>query len=83
MGQEIGSVAVVGLGDLQASRNPDRATLEFDLEVLGRIAVVLTQAELHSLYQHILSEADAGILHLSFSRKLRGDIHRPDLSTSC
>ncbi len=52
------------LVDLQASRNPDRATLEFDLEVLGRIAVVLTQAELHSLYQHILSEADAE--HLAF-----------------
>ena len=50
--------------DLQASRNPDRATLVFDLEVLGRVAVALTQAELHSLYQHILSEADAG--HLAF-----------------
>jgi len=50
--------------DLQAGKNADTATLEFDLESLGRIGVVLTQTELRNLYQHILSEADAE--HLAF-----------------
>ena len=49
---------------LTASRESDLAILELDLENHGRIAVAITQAALLSLYQHILTEADAG--HLAF-----------------
>jgi hypothetical protein len=42
---------------LTADKTTDLAILEFDLEGVGRIAVNMRQAELHSLYQHILSEA--------------------------
>ena len=49
---------------LEAHKDDRTAILEFDLQDQGRMAVVLTQAELHSLYQHILSEAAAG--HLAF-----------------
>ena len=49
---------------LEADTSSEIATLEFDLEDFGRIGVVLTQAGLDSLYQHILSEGAAG--HLAF-----------------
>ena len=49
---------------LEAHKDDGTAILEFDLQDLGRVAVVLTQDGLHSLYEHILSEADAG--HLAF-----------------
>ncbi len=51
--------------DLAAQKDNGTAILEFDLEDDDRIAVVLTQAQLHSLYQHILSEGAAG--HLAFA----------------
>ncbi len=50
---------------LAADKSNEVATLEFDLEDFGRIGVVLSQAGLHSLYQHILSEDSAG--HLAFA----------------
>jgi hypothetical protein len=50
---------------LAANRDTGRAILEFDLKDNDRIAVVLTQAELQSLYQHILSEGSAG--HFAFA----------------
>ncbi len=51
--------------DLAAQKDNGTATLEFELQNNDRIAVVLTQAQLHSLYQHILSEGAAG--HLAFA----------------
>ena len=42
---------------LTADKATDLAILEFDLKGHGRIAIHLPQAGLHSLYQHILTEA--------------------------
>lgn len=50
--------------ELEAHKDDRTAILEFDLQDQGRSAIVLKQAELHSLYQHNLSEAVAG--HLAF-----------------
>ena len=58
---------------LAADKPTGRATLEFDLKDGDRIAVVLTQAGLHSLYQHILSEDAAG--HLAFVLRLGNENH--------
>ena len=49
---------------LEVHKDDGTAILEFDLQDYDRIAVVLTQAALQSLYQHILSEGAAG--HLTF-----------------
>lgn len=60
---------------LEAHKDDGIAILEFDLRDQGRAAVVLTQGGLHSLYQHILSEAAAG--HLAFEVQSETQIWLP------
>ena len=61
---------------LEANKDHGTAILLFELQEHDeRIAVVLTQAQLESLYQHILSEGSAG--HLAFElRSGTGNLSR-------